>query len=313
MSENKIKYNNITKIYLPLPKSLCLLFRNIQNKNIPETISKIIESINISIFKYINETNNKQKNIENKLEQINQLVNEILFKKIDSGTSYNLCDKTRNSNYNLTSSEINKNNTNADTTEETNTLNFNFNTNYLKLKLKNKLRNEHKRYKLKELEYLTRISELQSQLSSYGNKTKKIIFHNKEIISHFNKKIKTNNDNKRMKSARNIPAKDSKNFKYSKIITSQERNANKNNKLMKYHTYSNLSSENDFQTHIDSNLDRKKRFRYRQHYSTSLDNLNLKYEVGNGYIKNKFAQIKRDILDKTKHLKIIKSLLKDIQ
>ena len=54
MKENKIKYNNKSQINLSLPKSLGLLFTKIQNKKIPESILKIIESINISLFKYIN-------------------------------------------------------------------------------------------------------------------------------------------------------------------------------------------------------------------------------------------------------------------
>ena len=153
---------------------------------------------------------------------------------------------------------------------------------------------------------------MQSQLTSSENKTEKLIFQNKEIISHFNDNIKPNN-NKRINSARNLPSKDFNIFKYSKIISNHGRNANKNNKLMKYHTYSNLTSENDFYTRINSNLDKTKKFRYRQYYSTSLDNLNFKYEVGNGYMKNKFVELKRDILDKTKHLKKIKSLLKGIK
>ena len=308
MKENIIKYNNKSQINLSLPKSLGLLFTNIRNKKIPESILKIIESINISLFKYINQTKNKTKIVEIKLESINNLINETLFKKVDSGTSYNLSEKTKKSNYNLTSSDTNKNNTNPDIIEEIN----NLNSNYLKLKIKNRLRNEHKRYKIKELAYLTRISELQSQLTSSENKTEKLIFQNKEIISHFNDNIKANN-NKRINSARNLPSKDFNIFKYSKIISNHGRNANKNNKLMKYHTYSNLTSENDFYTRINSNLDKTKKFRYRQYYSTSLDNLNFKYEVGNGYMKNKFVELKRDILDKTKHLKKIKSLLRGIK
>ena len=56
MNENQIIFNNKAKFKLPLPISLGLIFKHMQNRKIPESILKIIELINISLFKYINQT-----------------------------------------------------------------------------------------------------------------------------------------------------------------------------------------------------------------------------------------------------------------
>ena len=174
MNENQIIFNNKAKFKLPLPVSLGLLFKHMQNKKIPESVLKIIELINISIFKYINESKNNQKGTEVKLVYINNLITETLYKKNPAIKSYNLSAKTRKSNFNLTSIENNKNNTNPDIYEEISSCNVN--SNYLRLKLKNKIKNEHNKYKIKEMEYLQRIAELQSQINLYEKKNRKINF-----------------------------------------------------------------------------------------------------------------------------------------
>ena len=337
MNENRIIFSNKSKIRLSIPISLGLLFKHMQNKKIPESILKTIELINFSLFKFINQEKNNRKSTEVKLVYINNLITETLYKKNSVIKSYNLSAKTRKSNYNLTSVESNKNNTNPDIIDEIN--NSNINSNYLKLKFKNKIKNEHNKYKIKEFEYLQRISELQSQLNLYEKNMDKLIKENDELINYINENMNlfTNNNMNRTNSANDLSVKESTNIKYFKI--KNHKNKNKSHKINKSQTLSDIF-ENNFirnlkrdikpnnpeeyeennlnivDNYINSNSDKNKKKNnkiYKPHYAASINNINFKYQVGNGYLRNNFVKLKKDIKDKTNHLKKIKTLLNDIK
>ena len=337
MNENQIIFNNKAKFKLPLPISLGLLFKHMQNRKIPESILKIIELINISLFKFINQSKNNKKGTEVKLVYINNLITENLYKKSPRIKSYNLSAKTRKSNFNLTSIENNKNNTNPDIYEEINSCNIN--SNYLRLKVKNKIKNEHNKYKIKEMEYLQRIAELQSQINSYEKKLEKLVLENDENINYINDNmnIMAKNNMNRTNSADNLSIKDKENIKYFKIKNHKKKSIKNSNKIIKSQSLSDLF-ENDLiknlkielkqdkqkenklitiDSYMNTNLNKNKnasiKMTYKPHYATSINNINFKYQVGNGYLRNNFVKLKKDIKDKTNHLKKIKSLLNDIK
>ena len=337
MNENQIIFNDKAKFKLPLPISLGLLFKHMENKKIPESILKIIELINISLFKYINQSKNNKKGTEVKLVYINNLITENLYKKSPAIKSYNLSAKTRKSNFNLTSIENNKNNTNPDIYEEINSCNIN--SNYLRLKLKNKIKKEHNKYKIKEMEYLQRIAELQSQINSYEKKLEKLALENDGLINYINNNMNiiTKNNMNRTNSADNLYAKDRENIKYFKIKNHKKKSIKNSNKIIKSQSLSDLF-ENDLiknlkidlkqdkqkenklitiDSYMNTNLNKNKntniKMTYKPHYATSINNINFKYQVGNGYLRNNFIKLKKDIKDKTNHLKKIKSLLNDIK
>ena len=337
MNENQIIFNNKAKFKLPLPISLGLLFKHMQNRKIPESILKIIELINISLFKFINQSKNNKKGTEVKLVYINNLITENLYKKSPAIKSCNLSAKTRKSNFNLTSIENNKNNTNPDIYEEINSCNIN--SNYLRLKVKNKIKNEQNKYKIKEMEYLQRIAELQSQINSYEKKLEKLVLENDEIINYINDNmnIMAKNNMNRTNSADNLSIKDKENIKYFKIKNHKKKSIKNSNKIIKSQSLSDLF-ENDLiknlkielkqdkqkenklitiDSYMNTNLNKNKnasiKMTYKPHYATSINNINFKYQVGNGYLRNNFVKLKKDIKDKTNHLKKIKSLLNDIK
>ena len=335
MNENQIIFNNKAKFKLPLPISLGLLFKHMQNRKIPESILKIIELINISLFKFINQSKNNKKGTEVKLVYINNLITENLYKKSPRIKSYNLSAKTRKSNFNLTSIENNKNNTNPDIYEEINSCNIN--SNYLRLKVKNKIKNEHNKYKIKEMEYLQRIAELQSQINSYEKKLEKLVSENDELINYINDNmnIMAKNNMNRTNSADNLSIKDKENIKYFKIKNHKKKSIKNSNKIIKSQSLSDLF-ENDLiknlkidlkqdkqkenklitiDSYMNTNLNKNTNIKmtYKPHYATSINNINFKYQVGNGYLRNNFVKLKKDIKDKTNHLKKIKSLLNDIK
>ena len=337
MNENQIIFNNKAKFKLPLPISLGLLFKHMQNRKIPESILKIIELINISLFKFINQSKNNKKGTEVKLVYINNLITENLYKKSPAIKSCNLSAKTRKSNFNLTSIENNKNNTNPDIYEEINSCNIN--SNYLRLKVKNKIKNEHNKYKIKEMEYLQRIAELQSQINSYEKKLEKLVLENDELINYINDNMNiiAKNNMNRTNSADNLSIKDKENIKYFKIKNHKKKSIKNSNKIIKSQSLSDLF-ENDLiknlkidlkqdkqkenklitiDSYMNTNLNKNKntniKMTYKPHYATSINNINFKYQVGNGYLRNNFVKLKKDIKDKTNHLKKIKSLLNDIK
>ena len=299
MNENQIIFNNKAKFKLPLPISLGLLFKHMQNRKIPESILKIIELINISLFKFINQNKNNKKGTEVKLVYINNLITENLYKKSPRIKSYNLSAKTRKSNFNLTSIENNKNNTNPDIYEEINSCNIN--SNYLRLKVKNKIKNEHNKYKIKEMEYLQRIAELQSQINSYEKKLEKLVSENDELINYINDNMNiiAKNNMNRTNSADNLSIKDKENIKYFKIKNHKKKSIKNSNKIIKSQSLSDLF-ENDLiknlkidlkqdkqkenklitiDSYMNINLNKNKntniKMTYKPHYATSINNINF--------------------------------------
>ena len=337
MNGKKIIFNNKNKIRVSFPISLCLLFKHMQNKKIPESILRIIELINISLFKYVNhdKTNQNQKSIEVKLVYINNLITEALYKKNKLIQTQNLSAKTRKNNYNLTSIENKKNNTNSDLNDEIS--HSNKSRNYLRLKLKNKINYEHNKYKVKEFEYLQRISELQNQLDLYEKNLEKLIKENDELINYINDNMNliTNSNMNRTNSAKNLSFKEPANIKYFKIKNHKSKIITRNCKLIKSQSLSNLFQNNliknlkedikqnnpeenkisivDSYINSNSNKNKNKKMNYQPHYATSLNNINFTYQVGNGYLRNNFFKLKKDIKDKKNQVTKIKSLLSDIK
>ena len=292
------------------------------NKKIPESILKEIELINISLFKYINEEKNNEKGTELKMIYINNFINDILYKKEKAKNSLkNLSAKIRKRNYNLTSMENNKNNTNPDINDDC------FDNSILKFKMKRKLKNEHDKFIIKELEYLQRISELQSQLKLYQKTIEQLIIENNQINNGINLNIISNNIKmNKVNSVSDLSLKENNNVKYIDI-----KNKRKSNKINNFHPSSNdyinksmrslkrnnyiMYQKNNTKNNIDSysqvNLNKKNN--QGRKYTAHLVNLNYKYEVGNAYYRNKFFKLKKDINEERMHLKKIKDLLNDIK
>lgn len=332
-SRNETKINDTKKFDIPLPISLGLLFKHMQNNNISESILRIVENINKLLFKYINQEKNNQKITELKLVYINNLVTEILYQKKNGKKSDNCSAKPRRYNYNLTSIENNKKfNTNPDIFEEINKSNMEINSNYLRLKLKKKIKSEHNKYKIKEMEYLQRISELQSELNSQEKNYEKLNSENNELINYINN-LNSNQDKKMVKnnSAEALSFENLQIAKYIKIKNNNKKNENK--KIRIHNSISNFYEKNRaknlkrkivdkyykdtnssaIDTYLNSNMNINS-YNYKQHHhSTSLNDLNFRYQVGNNYLRENFYKLKKDIFAKTNHLKKIKNLLNDIK
>ena len=349
--------NNKQKINIQYPIVSSLMFRNILKKSIPSSLLKILELINITLFHYINNEKKNTKNIELKLVYINNIISDILYKNIKIKESSklkeyvkksnNLCTKLRKSNYNLTSFENNKSAINPEFINDTNS------TIYLKLKFKKKIKEEHNKYKIREMEYLERIDELQSKLNFYEKSIEKLIKENEKL----NNKITQNPRKNRTNSANHLSIKDTKKLDYFNfdlcqrylIIQSylnipciykiiryfKDNNTPKNNnnlkkvKVYKFNPLS-ISSENKYFERlkkdlkdtkisiVDAYIDYSKRKKNKKQNKMrqrfgSLNNLNFKYEVGNSYLRNTFFQLKKDIKTQSNTLRRIKTLLNEIK
>lgn len=322
--------NNKQKINIQYPIVSSLMFRNILKKSIPSSLLKILELINITLFHYINNEKKNTKNIELKLVYINNIISDILYKnsKIKESSklkeyvkkSNNLRTKLRKSNYNLTSFENNKSAINPEFINDTNS------TIYLKLKFKKKIKEEHNKYKIREMEYLERIDELQSKLNFYEKSIEKLIEENEKL----NNKITPNPRKNRTNSANHLSIKDTKKLDYFKDNNTPKNNNNlKKVKVYKFNPLS-ISSENKYFERlkkdlkdtkisiVDAYIDyskrkkNKKQNKMRQRFG-SLNNLNFKYEVGNSYLRNTFFQLKKDIKTQSNTLRRIKTLLNKIK
>ena len=319
MNENQI---NKSKMKLPIQLTLNLLFKHMHNKKISESILKEIELINISLFKYINEAKNNEKRTELKMIYINKCINNILYKKEKTKKSLkNLSAKISKKNYTyLTSMENNKNTTNPDITD-----NY-IDNSILKFKMIRKIKNEHDKFMIKELEYLQRISELQSQLKLYEKTIEQLIIENNQINNEINLNNDVNNTKmNKTNSVSDLPLKDDNIVKNIIDI----KNKRKSNKINNFHPSSNdhvnksmrsLKRDNFIiykknKNNIDSysKINISKNNNNRPKYTAHLVNLNYKYEVGNAYLRNKFFKLKKDIKEETLHLKKIKDLLNDIK
>ena len=333
---NETQTNNNPKIKLQYPITSSLVFKHILKKKIPDSLLKIIELINISLLKYINHEKNNQKRIELKLVYISNLISEILYKKNSNKKhqqhsklreyvikSNNFSAKTRKSNYNLTSIENNKSSVNFDYFDDVSS------NNYLNFKYKKKIKEEHNKYMIKEMEYLERIAELQSKLNLYEKSLEQLIIENSELNS--NKYIDKNIRKNRTNSAKLLSIKDTEKLNYFKDNNLQENNVSQKKKVYKFNPLS-ISSENNtikklkkdlkntnisivdaYFNHIKMKKNKTKSKSMRQRFATSLNDLNFKYQVGNGYLRNNFKQLKKDINDQKDNLLRIRTILNEIK
>ena len=330
MDEKPIK----PKLKLPLELSLKLLSKHMKNKNISDSILKLVENINISLFKYINKEKNNQKAVELKLVYINNIITDKLYKDNKQVKSFNLSAKATKRNCNLLITENNKNNINSNIYDDIN------NSNFIRIKMKRKLKNEHDKFKIKELEYLQRISELQSKINTYESIMEKIISENNEFLNNLYIESNSNNDinkrDKRINSSYILSIKDPKIYnKYSNIKNKRNNSSLSNMKINKFYHSENTSMDNNAKKikgkiiekynkkynlnaseiyfNSNYNLNKGNNMSYKQLFSKGLNDLNFKYQVGNGYLRNNFFMLKKEIKEQTNHYKKIKNTLNHIK
>ena len=274
-----------------------------RNSKIPDTIIKIIDVINKTFFKIIQENINNIKIVEKKLIYINSLIKKIFQEKEKSNIDYkcnseNILLKSYNKVNNAFMNPKKENSDNKNKLKEKNGNENIKNQNemdsnkYLIFKLKKKLKKDHDKDKIKELEYLERIAILQCKLNLYERNFEKLLLEN-NIIKNIKKKNINNNNNYCFKIRNSEIRKKGENMRrpYSSIIDAKISNLKKyfpenNNNKSVINTYISANTNT-----LDSYLNRnKKRNCYR-----SLNNLNYKYQIGNNYLRNDFIQIKKTI------------------
>jgi len=312
MSDNHIIQINKKK---PNQTTSSLINKYIQYKKIPESLLNILEIINISLFKYISQEKVNEKLAKVKLIYINNLITDILYNNIEiKDPLKNSSAKTRQTKYHLTTLE-NNNNTNSEI------LNDIQRNNLIKLRLKKKLKNEHDKYKVKEMEYLQRISELQSQVNLYEKSMNKS--NNENINENLNFEILRNNSAKTLslKTKENLTTfrrrkKNDMNTDRTQIKGMQSlSNSYGNNSFInlrketnqKYNKENSISS---IDSYIHSNINRKRNSDDSYHKCNQLE---LKYQIGNGYFRNKFIKLKKDMREQNNYLQKVKDLLKEIK
>ena len=170
---------NIIRIDKKMPMHITsgLISKYMHYKKIPESLLNMIERINISLFKYINQEKINEKSAELKLMYINNLITDILYNNKEVQTPLkNSSAKPTKSKYHLTTIENSNSKTNPDILFEIKK------NNLIKFRLKKKLKNDHDKYIVKEMEYLQRISELQSQVNLYEKTLDEMNINNMIIL-----------------------------------------------------------------------------------------------------------------------------------
>ena len=291
MDELKIKNNNKQR-----------------NSKIPDTIIKIIDVINKTFFRIIQENINNVKIVEKKLIYINNLIKKIFQQKEKSTIDHKykserILLKSYNKVNNASMSLKKENNDNKNILKEKND-NENIknqcemdSNKYLIFKLKKKLKKDHDKDKIKELEYLERIAILQCKLNLYERNFEKLLLEN-NINKNIRKKNinKNNNNNNYCFKIRNCELREKgENIyrPYSSIIDAKINNLKKyfpenNNNINKSVINTYISANTNT---LDSYLNRNKK----RNCCRSLNNLNYKYQIGNNYLRNDFIEIKKTI------------------
>ena len=307
---------NIIRIDKKMPMHITsgLISKYMHYKKIPESLLNMIERINISLFKYINQEKINEKSAELKLMYINNLITDILYNNKEVQTPLkNSSAKPTKSKYHLTTIENSNSNskTNPDILFEIKK------NNLIKFRLKKKLKNDHDKYIVKEMEYLQRISELQSQVNLYEKTLDEMnINNNNDIVNNDN-----GNDNIsktiRNNSAKSLPVKSDKNLRYFRKKYSTTTNKNDKNIIQPL----SYSFANNSMHSIKGEVNQ--RFNYLNSYrniNININNdkyknrhLNFKYQVGNGYYRNKFIKLKKDIKDQNDYLQKIRDLVNEIK
>ena len=99
---------NIIRIDKKMPMQITsgLISKYMHYKKIPESLLNMIERINISLFKYINQEKINEKSAELKLMYINNLITDILYNNKEVQTPLkNSSAKPTKSKYHLTTIE----------------------------------------------------------------------------------------------------------------------------------------------------------------------------------------------------------------
>ena len=312
MSDNRIIQINKK---MPNQTASSLINKYIHYKKIPESLLNLLEIINISLFKYISQEKVNEKLAKVKLIYINNLITDILYNNMEiTNPLKNSSAKTRTTKYHLTTLE-NNNNTNSEI------LNDIKRNNLIKLRLKKKLKSEHDKYKVKELEYLQRISELQSQVNLYEKSLNKS--NNENLNENLNFEILRNN------SVKTLTLKDKENlttFRRRKkndlntdrtqikgmqsLSNSYGNNSLKNLRKEINQKFNKENSISSIDSYIHSNIKRKRNNDDSYHKCNQLE---LKYQIGKGYFRNKFIKLKKDIKEQNNYLRKVKDLLNEIK
>ena len=290
---------------MPLQVTSELINKYIHYKKIPESLLNIIELINISLFNYISQEKINEKLAKVKLMYINNLITDILYNNIEiKNPLKNASAKTRKAKYHLTTLDDNNNsNLNSDLFND---IKIN---NLIKFRLKKKLKNEHDKFVVKEMEYLQRILELQSQVNTYEKSLN--IINNENISQIPNFEIIRNNSAKSLtvKNKQNLRSFQRKNIGNSisnsnnntdrrqiKIVqsfTNSYGNSNAKNSRGENQKFNKENSVSSIDSYIHSNINRNK---------------NRK-----GYFRNKFYKLKKDIKEQNNYLQKVRDILSEIK
>ena len=284
---------------MPLQIISELINKYIHYKKIPDSLLNIIELINISLFKYITQEKINEKLAKVKLMYINNLITDILYNNIEiKNPLKNSSAKARKAKYHLTT--LNNNNNNNLNSDILNDIKIN---NLIKFRLKKKLKNEHDKFVVKEMEYLQRILELQSQVNTYEKGLN--IINNENINKIPNFEIIRNNSAKSLtvKNKQNIRAfkRKSININNSKSISNSntERrqikivqsfinsfgNSNNKNYRGENQKFNKENSVSSIDSYIYSNINKNKNSDD-SYNNNNYRQLEYKYQIGKGYFRN---------------------------
>ena len=273
---------------MPLQVTSELINKYIHYKKIPESLLNIIELINISLFKYISQEKINEKLAKVKLMYINNLITDILYNNIEiKNPLKNASAKKRKAKYHLTT--LNDNNNSNLNSDLLNDIKIN---NLIKFRLKKKLKNEHDKFVVKEMEYLQRILELQSQVNTYEKSLN--IINNENINQIPNFEIIRNN------SAKSLTVKNKQNLRsfQRKNIGNSISNSNNNTDRRQIKIVQSFTNSYGNSNAKNSRGDRQ--FEY-------------KYQIGKGYFRNKFYKLKKDIREQNNYLQKIRDILSEIK
>ena len=319
MNDNQIIQNNKK---MPLQIISELINKYIHYKKIPESLLNIIELINISLFKYITQEKINEKLAKVKLMYINNLITDILYNNIEiKNPLKNSSAKARKAKYHLTT--LNNNNNNNLNSHILNDIKMN---NLIKFRLKKKLKNEHDKFVVKEMEYLQRILELQSQVNTYEKSLN--IINNENINQIPNFEIIRNNSAKSLtvKNKQNLRSFQRKNIGNSisnsnnntdrrqiKIVqsfTNSYGNSNAKNSRGENQKFNKENSVSSIDSYIHSNINRNKNSDDSYNKNRQFE---YKYQIGKGYFRNKFYKLKKDIKEQNNYLQKVRDILSEIK
>ena len=236
--------------------------------NIPDKIINIMTNINETLFKYVKENYYNINIIETKLVLINNKINEVLemnakknksiisknkkvlFKSFSSNDLLNNTDKSNNNKFN-NNIKHSINNNNIKNINNSNIIKEIDSNKYLTFKLKKKLKQEHNKNKLKELDYLERIAVLQCKLSLYEKNFEKLIIdniNNKKFRANLNLNYYFKNQKSGYKNERNLirplssTTIDTKISNLKKHFKKYVENKNNNNSISETYITANMNS-----------------------------------------------------------------------